>query len=81
MTLDGGEYGSDRNRDSDAPPADSLSNDGHIYTVGTTPGSLDYLRADGTWISAPVIGGRLVDGAIVAKTTRDPLSDRDFKLA
>lgn len=86
VTIDGGEYGSDKRVEADATPTTSV--DGHLYTAGPTPGSLDYLRADGTFstpvgstIGTPIIGGRLVDGAIIAKTTRAPLSDRDFKLA
>jgi hypothetical protein len=74
----GGEYGSDKAVDSYNDP--TTSEDAVPYTAGPTPGSLDYLRADGTYVKTPVLGGRLVDGAIVAKTSRTPQSDRDFKI-
>jgi hypothetical protein len=78
VTTTGGEYGSDRNVDTTGATASPT--DGVPYTLGPIPGSLDYLRPDGTHSPTPVIGGRLVDGAIVAKTSRVPLSDRDFKI-
>lgn len=82
VTVVGGEYGSDKSvwGSPSGGGTSATSADGHIFSAGSTPGSFDYLNADGTYIDKPVIGGRLVDGAIVAKTTRTPLSDRDFKL-
>jgi len=59
----------------------AIAPDGTPYTLGPTPGSLDYLTADGQHTTSPKVGGELVDGAIVAKTTRTPKSDRDFKVA
>lgn len=77
ISIVGGEFGSDRNIDT---TGQTESADGVPYELGSIPGSLDYLRPDGTHSPTPVIGGRLVDGAIVAKTSRVPLSDRDFKI-
>lgn len=77
VTTVGGEYGSDRAVDT---TGQTQSSDGVLFELGPIPGSLDYLRPDGTHTPTPVIGGRLVDGAIVAKTSRTPLSDRDFKV-
>ena len=74
----GGVYGGDKIVDSSGS---TTAPDGQMYTFGPTPANLDYLDTDGDLIRAPVQGGRLVDGAIVAQTTRTPQSLRDFVLA
>ncbi len=52
------------------------------YNVGGTPltvGPLNYISPAGTYSNSPLPGGgELVDGAIVAKNARQPLSPRDF---
>ncbi len=79
-TVNGAVYGADKNIDSDgnsASPADAVP-----YSTRT-----DYLTSDGRHTrslstgggeAAPVIGGKLVDGAIVAKNDRVLKSIRDF---
>jgi hypothetical protein len=43
-----------------------------------TFGSVDYLDADGNLVTTPVLGGELLDGAIIAKNDRPLKSVRDF---
>jgi hypothetical protein len=43
-----------------------------------TAGTLDYLDESGNRIQAPVLGGELLDGAVVAKNDRPLKSIRDF---
>ena len=43
-----------------------------------TAGQRDYLDENGNLIQAPVLGGELLDGAIIAKNDRALRSVRDF---
>ena len=43
-----------------------------------TFGNLDYLSATGVLVNTPELGGKLLDGAIIAKNDRALKSVRDF---
>lgn len=73
----GGEFGSDRDIDT---LGNTQAPDGMPYSLGSTSASLDYVTEEGVRVPTPTIGGRLVDGAIVAKTSRAPKSSRDFPI-
>jgi hypothetical protein len=77
ITTVGGEYGSDRDVDTTGA---TQSPDGVPYSIGPIETSLDYIDSDGNHSDTPEVGGRLVDGAIVAKGSRAPQSDRDFPI-
>jgi hypothetical protein len=75
VTVTGGIFGADKQVDSDPAPNDTSSDDGVLYS-----NQRDYMKADGTYTPTPVIGGRLVDGAIIGANQRTPQSIRDFVL-
>lgn len=89
-TVVGGTFGADKVIDSYGR---LQSGDGVLYTAGT-PG-FDYLKFDNPFTeddatiagpeedrhsSSPVLGGKLVDGAIIGSNQRTKLSNRDFIL-